>query len=51
MFSLWNLENVLITPHMAGGSPQFVRRCAEIFERNYEQYASVALDEMDNRVT
>lgn len=42
---LWDLENVLITPHMAGGSPHFARRCAGIFER----YAAGALDEMDNR--
>lgn len=33
---LWNFENVLITPHMAGQTPEYYRRCAAILRRNVE---------------
>lgn len=47
---LWELSNVVITPHMAGGSPRFAKRSAEIFVSNYEQYVGGSLDEMQNRI-
>lgn len=47
---LWEMENVLLTPHLAGGSPRFAERCAEIFATNYRRYAAGAGDEMENRV-
>ncbi|ELY26557.1 D-isomer specific 2-hydroxyacid dehydrogenase NAD-binding protein [Natrialba magadii ATCC 43099] len=47
---LWDFDDVLITPHMAGGSPQYARRCAEIFRQNYERYVNDDLDGMKNRI-
>ncbi len=47
---LWNFDNVLMTPHMAGGSPHYARRCAAIFSHNYECYTDGELDRMKNRV-
>jgi phosphoglycerate dehydrogenase-like enzyme len=45
---LWDLSNVLLTPHMAGSTPQYLDRCAEIFGENYDRY--VAGDPLRNRV-
>lgn len=47
---IWEMSNVAITPQMAGGSPRFVERCAEIFVNNYERYVDGSLDEMQNRI-
>jgi len=47
---LWTMDNVILSPHMAGGSPEFARRCGEIFVHNYEQYRSENYDRMTNRV-
>lgn len=33
---LWNFENVQITPHMAGCTPHYYERCADILSRNLE---------------
>lgn len=46
---LWDLSNVVITPHNAGGSQHFPERCAEIFVRNYERFVSDDADRMENR--
>ena len=35
---LWSKENVVITPHMAGSSPNGARRTMQIFEKNLESY-------------
>ncbi|OOC48921.1 MULTISPECIES: D-2-hydroxyacid dehydrogenase [Thioalkalivibrio] len=32
--SLWNRENVLVTPHVSGTSPHYMERALEIFVRN-----------------
>ncbi len=32
---LWDLSNVLITPHISGTTPQYMDRLADIFENNY----------------
>jgi phosphoglycerate dehydrogenase-like enzyme len=37
---LWDLSNVIITPHNAGGSQHFPERCAEIFLQYYEMFLS-----------
>ena len=31
---LWNFENVLVTPHMSGHTPDYWVRCAELLTRN-----------------
>lgn len=46
---LWDLSNVVITPHNAGGSQHFPRRCAEIFHENYEKYVESEYESMINR--
>ena len=47
---LWDSSDVVVTPHMAGGSPAFPRRCAEVFVENYRRYVDGELDAMRNRV-
>ncbi|WP_096390233.1 D-2-hydroxyacid dehydrogenase [Halopenitus persicus] len=47
---LWNLSNVLVTPHMAGSSPKYLDRCADIFLSNYERYRRGEYDAFENRV-
>lgn len=32
---LWDLSNVLITPHVSGTTPKYMQRLADIFEENY----------------
>jgi phosphoglycerate dehydrogenase-like enzyme len=39
---LWKLPNVIITPHIAGFSPQYDERAAELFAQNLHRY----LDEL-----
>lgn len=34
----WKMENVTVTPHLSGLSPQYQPRCLDIFEYNLEQY-------------
>lgn len=38
---LWELENVLITPHVAGTTQHYVPRALEIFIENYRRLAEV----------
>lgn len=47
---LWDMSNVVVTPHMAGGSPRFPQRCAEIFVDNYRRFTGGSPEEMRNRV-
>jgi phosphoglycerate dehydrogenase-like enzyme len=47
---LWDSSDVILTPHMAGGSSEFPRRCAEIFIENYRRYVDGAREAMRNRV-
>ncbi len=35
---LWRLDNVLITPHIAGNTQRYHERAAEIFAQNLERY-------------
>jgi phosphoglycerate dehydrogenase-like enzyme len=47
---LWDLSNVVITPHMAGSTPHKVGRWADIVTQNYEAVATDNLDKLVNRV-
>jgi D-2-hydroxyacid dehydrogenase (NADP+) len=35
---LWKLPNVIITPHIAGFSPHYDDRAAELFVKNLQRY-------------
>ncbi|SNX53089.1 D-2-hydroxyacid dehydrogenase [Thermoanaerobacterium sp. RBIITD] len=37
---LWDMENVIITPHMAGISPYYMKRALEIIKSNLKAYLS-----------
>ena len=37
---LWNLSNVLLTPHMAGSTPKKAERWAEIVGENYRRFGT-----------
>jgi len=47
---LWDLSNVILTPHNAGVSPQLPERTADIFAGNYEAYVAGDLDGLQNRI-
>jgi len=47
---LWDLSNVLITPHMSGSTPHYLDRCVDIFADNYERFRAGELEAMDNRI-
>lgn len=48
--ALWAMDNVVLTPHLAGGSPVFARRCADTFVSNFNAYTAGNHDELHNRV-
>jgi D-2-hydroxyacid dehydrogenase (NADP+) len=39
---LWNMENVILTPHICGVSPHYMARAMEIIEHNLDVYLSGA---------
>ncbi|MCB2224617.1 MAG: D-2-hydroxyacid dehydrogenase [Actinobacteria bacterium] len=45
---LWDLPNVVMTPHVAGASPRYGERLADVFRRNLEAYRGAG--EWVNRV-
>jgi phosphoglycerate dehydrogenase-like enzyme len=47
---LWDLSNVVITPHMAGSTPHKFDRWVDILVENYEALAEDRVDELRNRV-
>jgi len=47
---LWDHPKVIITPHNAGSTSQYWRRCAEIFASNFELFQNEEYDNMDNRI-
>ena len=36
--SLWEMENVILTPHVSGDTPEYSRRLLDIFSENFERY-------------
>ncbi|TYT60419.1 D-2-hydroxyacid dehydrogenase [Natrialba swarupiae] len=48
---LWNLSNVLLTPHIGGSTPKYWERCADIFVENYEHYVNEDYGSMTNRMS
>ncbi|GGB57825.1 glycerate dehydrogenase [Lentibacillus populi] len=44
---LWQEENITITPHISGVSPQYVTRALEIFTRNLDTYLQDSTDYMN----
>lgn len=48
---LWNFDNVHITPHMAGYTPNYYDRCADILARNLERVDETGeFRELENQV-
>lgn len=47
---LWDLSNVVMTPHMAGSSPRKWERIADVFAANYRAYLANDADEFVNRI-
>jgi len=35
---LWGLDNVLLTPHISGGTPRYMERAVELFCDNLRRY-------------
>lgn len=34
----WQMENIIITPHMSGRSPQYMQRAMDIFQTNLTSF-------------
>jgi len=47
---LWDLPNVVITPHMAGSTPRYADRIASLVGENYAHYAAGEPEQFQNRV-
>ena len=47
---LWDLSNVVVTPHMAGSTPKKPERWRDIIVGNYEALAAGDVDAMVNRI-
>jgi phosphoglycerate dehydrogenase-like enzyme len=47
---LWDMENVMITPHCGGSALGNTRKNAELLEKNLRAYTDGKLDELIDRV-
>ena len=47
---IWNMKDIIVTPHVGGATDRFLRRCGEIFAENYDLYLNGRTDEFRNRV-
>ena len=48
---LWDLSNVIVTPHMAGSTPKKSARVADLFAENYAAYLEDGPDAMSTLVS
>jgi len=37
---LWGMDNVIVTPHISGGTPRYMERAVELFCHNLRRYVS-----------
>lgn len=47
---LWDFENVIITPHMAGSTPHYWERTSELFADSYPAFKAGRPETMENRI-
>ena len=47
---LYELDNVLITPHLAGSFPEYNKKAVKIAEKNLNKFINKNIDEMINKV-
>ncbi len=45
---IWDLDNVILTPHIAGPTPHYMNRLLDLFIENLEAFASGSTDKMVN---
>ena len=45
---LWDRDDVLVTPHMAGSTPHYWERCADVFLENYDRFRNG--EALENRI-
>ncbi len=45
---LWQLENVILTPHIGGGGPHFYRKAQALLQRNAEKF--VLFESLENAI-
>jgi phosphoglycerate dehydrogenase-like enzyme len=45
---IWGLDNVILTPHIAGPTPHYMNRLLDLFIENLEAFASGSTDKMVN---
>lgn len=45
--ALWNLDNVILTPHIAGVSPKYLQRAMEIIQHNLTVYTNTSGEMMN----
>jgi len=46
---LWAMDNVIVTPHMAGSTPRYFERVADLFADNYERFVDEGVNGLTNR--
>ncbi|PSP78914.1 D-2-hydroxyacid dehydrogenase [Halobacteriales archaeon QS_1_68_20] len=47
---LWDLSNAFVTPHVAGSTPRYAERLADIIAENYAAYRERGVEALQNRV-
>lgn len=47
---LWSYSNVIVTPHMAGSTPRYFERVADLFVTNWDRFLDDGVDGLENRL-